>query len=128
RDVSARKREPTGRAKARPMTGSASAIRDPYSGASLLAQWADAYNNNNERRRLWSPLSRDDTELHLQRHGNRHVVGRPLPAARVAGDPEIADALFKGARAPDVVEPPAAIRQRPVGGTITPPGVDLFRQ
>ena len=36
------------------------------------------------------------------------MVGRPLPAARVPGNPEIADTVLQRARYPDVIEPAAA--------------------
>src|SRR5690349_24349968 len=56
------------------------------------------------------------------------MVGRTLPAPRVAGDPEIADAILQSARDPDVIQPAAAITYGPVGGTIAPPGIDLLRE
>ena len=58
----------------------------------------------------------------------RHMVRRPLPAAGVAGDAEIADEILQRARNPDVIEPAAAIADGPVGGAIAPPGVDFFRK
>src|SRR5260370_39912233 len=66
--------------------------------------------------------------LHLPRPRAWRVVGRPRPAAGVARDLEIADRLFERARYPDVIEPSAAIADRPVGGAVTPPSVDLLRQ
>src|SRR5262249_31905685 len=56
------------------------------------------------------------------------MIGRSLPAARVAQDPEIADPVLERARDPDVIEPPAAVAGRPVGGAIAPPRVDFFRK
>src|ERR1700732_3297021 len=54
------------------------------------------------------------------------MIRRPLPAAGIAGDAEIADAVLERARYPDVIEPSAAIGQRPIGGAVAPPGVDFF--
>ena len=55
------------------------------------------------------------------------MIGRPFPSPRIARDREIADAVAERLRHPDVIEPAAAIRQRPVGGAIAPPGIDLLR-
>src|SRR5687768_14973292 len=76
------------------------------------------------RMRIWSVA----WPLYLQRHRHRHVVGRPLPTAGVAGDLEVGDAGFQRARDPDVVEPPAAVAHRPVRGAVAPPRIDLFRK
>src|SRR5262245_55611646 len=55
------------------------------------------------------------------------MVRWAVPAAGVAGDLEIADLVLERPRDPDVIEPAAAVADRPVGGAITPPGIDLFR-
>ena len=67
-----------------------------------------------------------ETISDFERHGDGNVVGWPVPAARVARDAEIAHPLLKGARDPDVIEPPAAIAHRPVGGAVTPPCIDFL--
>src|ERR1700760_799464 len=66
--------------------------------------------------------------LRLQHHRDRYVIGWPLPTAGVTKNPEIADAVLQRRRDPDVIEPAAAIADRPVGGAIAPPGVDLLRE
>src|SRR3954449_12246845 len=56
------------------------------------------------------------------------MVGGPFPAARIARNPEVGYSTLERARYPDVVEPSPTIGQRPIGGTIAPPRINLFRQ
>src|SRR5947208_8756170 len=55
------------------------------------------------------------------------MVRWPFPAAGVARDAEIRDAVLQRARNPDVVEPAAAVADGPVRGAVAPPGIDLLR-
>ena len=41
-------------------------------------------------KRQWPTLS---MASHLDHHRDRHMIGRPLPASGVAGDPEVPDAI-----------------------------------
>src|SRR4051812_14017194 len=91
------------------------------------------------QRKTWMPGTRPAMTLrglccslkkftsHLERHRHRHMVGRPLPAARILGHLDGGEPVAETLRNPDVIETAAAIGGLPiVHRAVAPPGEELF--
>src|SRR5947209_7077798 len=65
-------------------------------------------------------------ESHLQLNHHRYMVGRALPAARFFQYAQAAEPRLQRTAHPDMIEPAALVRLRPIRRAIAPPGVEFF--
>src|SRR3569833_4183814 len=67
---------------------------------------------------------RPEAQLDFELHHHRHMIAGLLPAAHLFQNLLRFERALQTGTGPDMVQPPAAVRSFPVGGAITPPGID----
>src|SRR5690606_39200987 len=64
--------------------------------------------------------------IEIKPRDHRHMVGRPVPAARMAQYVVAAEKRNEIGRGPDMVEPAAAVGRGPVLRPVAPPRIELL--